>query len=68
MSFVVMREHGITEALTGDHHFEQAGFEMLLTELDKALRAGRLWNPEGGNVHDAATTAVFGAGEGGHPA
>ncbi len=26
ISFVVMREHGITEALTGDHHFEQAGF------------------------------------------
>ena len=30
ISFVVMREHGITEALTGDHHFEQAGFTALL--------------------------------------
>jgi hypothetical protein len=26
LSFVVMREHRITEALTGDHHFMQAGF------------------------------------------
>ena len=26
ISFVVMEEHGITEALTGDRHFEQAGF------------------------------------------
>lgn len=30
ISFVVMRERGITEALTGDHHFEQAGFIALL--------------------------------------
>jgi uncharacterized protein len=30
ISFVVMDEHGITEALTGDHHFEQAGFVALL--------------------------------------
>jgi predicted nucleic acid-binding protein len=29
-SFVVMQERGITEALTGDHHFEQAGFIPLL--------------------------------------
>ena len=29
-SFVIMREQGITEALTGDHHFEQAGFVALL--------------------------------------
>lgn len=29
-SFVVMREHGLDEALTGDHHFEQAGFAALL--------------------------------------
>lgn len=26
LSFVVMRERRITEALTGDHHFMQAGF------------------------------------------
>ena len=30
ISFAVMREHGITAALTGDHHFEQAGFTALL--------------------------------------
>ncbi len=30
ISFVVMREHGLAEALTGDHHFEQAGFRALL--------------------------------------
>ena len=30
ISFVVMRERGLTEALTGDHHFEQAGFVRLL--------------------------------------
>lgn len=30
ISFVVMHEQGITEALTGDHHYEQAGFSALL--------------------------------------
>jgi predicted nucleic acid-binding protein len=30
ISFVVMREGGLTEALTADHHFEQAGFIALL--------------------------------------
>lgn len=30
ISFVVMNERGITEALTGDHHFEQAGFRAVL--------------------------------------
>jgi predicted nucleic acid-binding protein len=30
ISFVVMRERGVFEALTGDHHFEQAGFRALL--------------------------------------
>jgi uncharacterized protein len=30
ISFVVMRERGIVEALTGDRHFEQAGFVALL--------------------------------------
>ena len=30
ISFVVMKEHGLTEALTADHHFEQAGFVPIL--------------------------------------
>lgn len=32
ISFVVMQRDGITEALTGDHHFEQAGFVALLNQ------------------------------------
>ena len=31
ISFVVMADEGLTEALTGDHHFEQAGFTALLS-------------------------------------
>jgi hypothetical protein len=31
ISFVVMRKRGLQEALTGDRHFEQAGFRALLT-------------------------------------
>ena len=30
ISFVVMKDEGISEALTGDNHFEQAGFKALL--------------------------------------
>jgi hypothetical protein len=30
ISFVVMRDEGLTHALTGDQHFEQAGFNALL--------------------------------------
>jgi predicted nucleic acid-binding protein len=30
ISSAVMSEEGIAEALTGDHHFEQAGFLALL--------------------------------------
>lgn len=29
-SFVVMQQRGLTEAITSDHHFEQAGFVRLL--------------------------------------
>ena len=31
ISFVVMEDEEIHDALTGDHHFEQAGFRILLT-------------------------------------
>ena len=30
ISFVVMEQYGLTESLTADHHFEQAGFVPLL--------------------------------------
>lgn len=30
ISFVIMRDHGLRDALTGDHHFEQAGFNVLM--------------------------------------
>lgn len=32
ISFVVMNDRGLTDALTGDHHFEQAGFRALLRQ------------------------------------
>ena len=31
ISFVVMEREGLTDALTGDRHFEQAGFKALLS-------------------------------------
>ena len=31
ISFVIMRERGVTEALTSDHHFVQAGFRVLFS-------------------------------------
>jgi uncharacterized protein len=33
ISFVVMQERGITQALTSDDHYRQAGFRPLMTEL-----------------------------------
>ena len=34
ISFVVMRERGITDALTSDKHFVQAGFRALMLDLE----------------------------------
>jgi hypothetical protein len=36
ISFVVMAELKLTDALTGDHHFKQAGFRALLESGDTA--------------------------------
>lgn len=33
ISFAVMSDRGLTDALTGDHHFEQAGFRALLRQV-----------------------------------
>ena len=30
ISFILMRERGVEKALTSDHHFEQAGFRILM--------------------------------------
>ena len=35
ISFVVMKDRKLTEALTTDHHFEQAGFKALLLDVEK---------------------------------
>jgi hypothetical protein len=35
ISFVVMKERKLTDALTTDHHFEQAGFKSLLCDVGK---------------------------------
>lgn len=32
ISFAVMSEHGLAEALTADHHFEQAGFRAVFMD------------------------------------
>ncbi|NUO78984.1 type II toxin-antitoxin system VapC family toxin [candidate division KSB1 bacterium] len=32
ISFIVMQSQGLSQALTSDHHFEQAGFRALLRE------------------------------------
>ncbi|MDZ7291938.1 MAG: PIN domain-containing protein [candidate division KSB1 bacterium] len=37
ISFVVMQERGMTEALTTDHHFQQAGFRAVLRELKSSV-------------------------------
>ncbi len=34
LSFLLMEERGITDALTADHHFEQAGFRALMRDAN----------------------------------
>ena len=34
ISFAGMRGCDLEEAITGDHHFEQAGFKVLLKQVD----------------------------------
>ncbi len=34
LSFLLMEERGIAEALTADHHFEQAGFRALMRQAN----------------------------------
>jgi uncharacterized protein len=41
ISFSVMTERGITDALTGDHHFVQAGFRALLLSPHSSESDGR---------------------------
>lgn len=36
MSFQLMKDRGVTEALTADHHFEQAGFQALMRQSDES--------------------------------
>lgn len=33
ISFIVMREHGLNDALTADRHFDQAGFRALMRDV-----------------------------------
>jgi predicted nucleic acid-binding protein len=35
ISFIVMRETGVNQALTFDQHFVQAGFQALMRELPR---------------------------------
>jgi len=45
ISFVVMRQHRLTEALTADHHFEQAGFKVLLKQQSRRAKRNCGTNP-----------------------
>ena len=38
ISFVVMQHEGLTDALTGDHHFEQAGFTAPLKKGEEGVK------------------------------
>jgi len=40
VSFAVMRQRGVTRAFAFDHHFEDAGFEIVVADQSDAGRAG----------------------------
>ena len=42
ISFVVMTDRGLSEALTGDHHFEQAGFRARCVRAEEPRRPSHL--------------------------
>ncbi len=42
ISMAVMREHGLDDARTTDHHFEQAGFHILLQSWG-SVAGSRFW-------------------------
>ena len=54
ISFVVMQDHGLSEALTADHHFEQAGFKALLACIPE--HSAR--TPRRGQFHPRAAQAA----------
>jgi predicted nucleic acid-binding protein len=41
LSFVVMSDHGLSDALTVDAHFEQAGYRRLLVSSERRSRSSR---------------------------
>ena len=47
ISFIVMTDRGLTDALTSDHHFEQAGFRARSPRVESATRHLKMTKPMG---------------------